>query len=161
QRSPDPDWNNSSLNYWGTADLVNGSGAQRGYFANQHPDGSRDVGTFEGGIISSGSEVTLEGKFTFTGGTGKLLGIRGGGTYKGRITSPTTLEMSWSCQYVAAAGQAAYPPNFSTDSANTDSAEKAPARRLFCRGRWRNCGAGLQVGGPAVPEGSSFGPGPR
>src|SRR5581483_6789509 len=31
QRSPDPDWNNSSLNYWGTADLVNGSGAQRGH----------------------------------------------------------------------------------------------------------------------------------
>ena len=107
QRSPDPDWNDSRLNYWGTADLVNGSGTQHGYFANEHPDGGRDVGTFEGRITTSGNEVTLEGKFTFTGGTGKLTGIRGGGTYKGRITSPTTLEMSWSGQYDAAAGQAA------------------------------------------------------
>lgn len=104
QNSPDPSWNSARLRYSGIADLVAGSGTQRGYFANDHTDGDRDCGTFEGKVTISGSEITLEGIFTFTNGHGKLKGIRGGGTYKGRMVSPTEIQMTWSGSYELAAG---------------------------------------------------------
>jgi len=109
QKSPDPNWNNSRLTYSSFADLVSGTGTQRGYFLNEHPDGDRDCGTFEGKVTTSGGVTTLEGTFTFTSGSGKLTGIRGAGTYKGRMVSPTQIEMTWSGSYetAAAAGQAA------------------------------------------------------
>jgi hypothetical protein len=52
QKSSDPDWNNARITYWGTADLLAGSGPQRGYFVNEHADGDRDLGTFEGKITT-------------------------------------------------------------------------------------------------------------
>jgi hypothetical protein len=36
QKSPDEQWNNSKITYWGTADLIAGNGPQRGYFVNEH-----------------------------------------------------------------------------------------------------------------------------
>jgi hypothetical protein len=109
QKSPDPHWNGSRLTYSSFADLVSGTGTQRGYFVNEHPDGDRDCGTFEGRITTSGGATVLEGTFTFTSGSGKLAGIHGGGTYKGRLVSPTQIEMTWSGSYetAAAAGHAA------------------------------------------------------
>ncbi len=103
QKSPDPNWNNSRLTYSSFADLVAGSGTQRGYFVNEHPEGDRDCGTFEGRVTTAAGATTLEGTFTFTSGSGKLSGIRGGGTYKGRLVSPTQIEMSWSGSYEAVA----------------------------------------------------------
>jgi hypothetical protein len=99
QKSSDPSWNNARLTYYGIADLVSGNGTQRGYFANEHADGDRDSGTFEGNVTTSGGEVTLEGTFNFTGGRGRLEGIRGGGTYKGRLLSPTEIQMTWTGAY--------------------------------------------------------------
>jgi len=109
QKSPDPNWNNSRLTYSSFADLVSGTGTQRGYFLNEHPDGDRDCSTFEGKVTTTGRETTLEGTFTFASGSGKLTGIRGAGTYKGRMVSPTQIDMTWSGSYetAAAAGQAA------------------------------------------------------
>jgi hypothetical protein len=109
QESPDASWNNSRLTYSSFADLVAGNGTQRGYFVNEHPDGDRDCGTFEGKVTTSGGATTLEGTFRFTSGSGKFSGIRGGGSYKGRLLSPTQTEMTWSGSYetAAAAGQAA------------------------------------------------------
>jgi len=109
QQSPDAKWNNSILSYWGMADLQSGSGVQRGYYVNEHQDGDRDFGSYEGRITVNGSDVTLEGKFIFTGGTGKLKGIRGSGSYKGKMISPTEIQMNWSGAYEVAsgAGQAA------------------------------------------------------
>lgn len=103
QKSPDEKWDNSKITYWGTADLIAGSGSQRGYFVNDHPDGDRDFGTFEGQIVTSGGDVTLEGTWKFTGGTGKFRGLKGGGTYKGRMTSPVLVENTWEGQYEIAA----------------------------------------------------------
>jgi hypothetical protein len=104
QKSPDPGWNNARLTYWGSADLLSGSGTQRGYYVNEHEDGDRDMGTFEGKVTLAGDEATLEGTFSFTEGTGKLKGIRGGGSYKGRMVSPTEVQMTWSGSYEVAAG---------------------------------------------------------
>jgi len=91
------------LHFWGTADLIAGNGPQRGYFVNKHSDGNRDFGTFEGRIATSGGQVTIEGTWKFTGGTGKLQGLTGGGSYKGRMTSPVEVENTWDGKYLLAA----------------------------------------------------------
>ena len=57
------------MTYWGTADLIAGNGPQRGYFVNEHSDGDRDFGTFEGRIATSEGHVTIEGVWIFTGCT--------------------------------------------------------------------------------------------
>ncbi len=103
QKSPDEKWNNSKMTYWGTADLIAGNGTQRGYFVNEHADGDRDFGTFEGRISTSGGQVTLEGTWKFTGGTGKYAGLTGNGKYKGRLTSPVDIEDTWDGTYQMAA----------------------------------------------------------
>jgi hypothetical protein len=107
QRSSDEKWNNARLTYHGFADLVSGSGTQRGYFVNEHPDGDRHWGTFEGNVATAGSEVRLEGKWTISDGTGQFAGISGGGTYQGRMTSPSDVEMTWGGRYESAAAKAA------------------------------------------------------
>jgi hypothetical protein len=40
QKTSDDNWNDAKITYWGTADLVDGSGPQRGYFVNVHSNGS-------------------------------------------------------------------------------------------------------------------------
>jgi hypothetical protein len=92
-------WDNSEITYWGTADLIAGNGPQRGYFVNEHPDGDRDFGTFEGRIATSEGHVTIEGVWIFTGGTGTLEGLTGGGSYKGKMTSPVEVENTWEGTY--------------------------------------------------------------
>jgi hypothetical protein len=106
QKSPDANWNGAKLTYWGAADLVAGSGTQRGYFVNERADGDRDIGTFEGKITTAGGQVTLAGTYTHTGGTGKFSGLSGGGTYKGRAISPAELEMTWEGTYQLAGAKA-------------------------------------------------------
>jgi hypothetical protein len=106
QNSPDPNWNNSRLTYCGVSDIVSGAGTQRGYFLNEHPNGDRDGGTFEGRVTTSGAQTTIEGTFAFTTGSGGLKGIRGNGTFKGRQISPTEIEMTWTGAYEVAAATA-------------------------------------------------------
>ena len=107
QQSADPMWNDAQLTYWSVADLMNGSGHQEGYWVNQHADGDRDWGTFEGRVISHVSQVYTEGTFKTTGGTGKFAGITGTGTYKGTFSSPTELHGSWAGSYQLGAAIAA------------------------------------------------------
>jgi hypothetical protein len=99
QRSSDPDWNGTNITYWGTTDVQAGNGTQRGYFINERPNGDRDWGTFEGTVATAATGATLEGTFTYTGGSGKFSGIAGNGTYRGRMTSPTQVEMDWKGTY--------------------------------------------------------------
>ncbi len=99
QKSSDPDWNDTRMTYWGTTDVHSGSGTQRGYFINERPNGDRDWGTFEGTVATAGAAATLEGTYTYSGGSGKFNGITGKGTYRGRMTSPTQVEMDWKGTY--------------------------------------------------------------
>jgi hypothetical protein len=103
QKSADHNWDNAKITYWGTADLIAGNGPQRGYFVNEHADGDRDFGTFEGKIVTTGGEVTIEGMWKYTGGTGNFQGLTGGGSYKGRMTSATEVENTWEGTYELAA----------------------------------------------------------
>ena len=99
QKSTDNHWNNAAITYWSTVDLVAGNGSQRGYFLNVHEDGDSDNGSFEGKVTTTPQGVTLEGSWKYAGGTGKFKGLTGGGTYKGRLTSPTQVEMTWDGAY--------------------------------------------------------------
>jgi hypothetical protein len=99
QRSSDPDWNDTRMTYWGTTDHHSGNGTQHGYFINERPGGERDWGTFEGTLASAGNAVTIAGTYTYTGGSGKFNGITGKGTYRGRMISPTEVEMDWKGTY--------------------------------------------------------------
>jgi hypothetical protein len=107
QRSPDPSWNNARLTYCGVTDLVSGNGTQHGYYVNEHSDESSDRGSFEGRVTTTGGQTTIEGTFTITSGVGKLKGIHGSGTFKGRQVSPTEIEMTWTGAYEIAAARVA------------------------------------------------------
>jgi len=51
--------------------------------------------------------TTLEGTWRAISGTGKFKGMKAQGTYKGRMTSPSEVEMSWEGHYELAASKAA------------------------------------------------------
>jgi len=53
-------------------------------------------------------ETTIEGTWRFSDGTSQLAGIRGGGRFKVRLTSPMEVECTWQGRYeLAVAVQAA------------------------------------------------------
>jgi hypothetical protein len=55
--------------YCATADTIAGNGTQRGYFVNQHQNGDRDDGTFEGTVTTANGAMSAEGTWQLTGGT--------------------------------------------------------------------------------------------
>ncbi len=107
QKVSDPLFADATITYWGTADLVAGSGPQRGYWINNRPSGDADWGTYEGKIITAGGKTTMEGTFKWSGGSGKLKGISGGGKYKGRFPSPIEVVNDWEGEYQIAKAKAA------------------------------------------------------
>lgn len=108
QKSQDPAWNNSTITYWGYTDLLDTQGTQQGYFVTTHADGDRDWGTFEAKVsVVAGGQLAADGTWKFSGGSGKLKGISGGGTFKSRMTSPTAVDCSWQGNYQLAGAKAA------------------------------------------------------
>ena len=107
QSSTDEKWNTARVTYWGVSDVVAGNGSQRGYFLNEHPDGSRNWGTFDGKITTSDNKTTVEGIWQFSDGTGMFAGIKGQGTFTTRLTSPTDLQCTWEGRYELAASRQA------------------------------------------------------
>ena len=106
QSSSDPNWNNSTITYWGTTDMRGTQGTQRGYFVNDHGSAGQDHGTFEGNVSVVAGQFTVEGTWQYTGGTGRFAGITGSGTFKTKLTSPTTIEGSWRGTYELAGAAA-------------------------------------------------------
>jgi hypothetical protein len=106
QKVTDENWNNATITYWGFTDFAGGAGTQRGYFVDNHTNGDRDWGTFEGRVAVTGGQFTVEGTFQFKGGTGKFKSLSGGGTFKTKLTSPKTVEASWQGTYELASAKA-------------------------------------------------------
>jgi hypothetical protein len=100
----DENWNGVKMTYWGTADVIEGCGPERGYYVEDHANGDRDYGMFEGTLSNATGQAIIEGTYKYTNGTGKFAGISGGGKFKGRLISPTEIEMSWEGSYQLAAG---------------------------------------------------------
>ena len=69
---------------WGTADLIRGTGAVRGYTLLTHQDGSIALSVVEG--ITERGSVRLTG--AFTRGTGRFEGIKGVITISGKSRMP-------------------------------------------------------------------------
>ena len=89
--SSDPDWKDAEQMVYAQDDQIAGSGTHKGTYVIFHKDGDKSYGTFavthkttvkEGGAWES----TYEGKYQYTGGTGKFKNIKGSGTYKGKVT---------------------------------------------------------------------------
>jgi hypothetical protein len=106
QRSTDPKWDDSAIKYWATTDVIGSRGIQRGYFVNEHRSEGLDRGTFEGQVSVAAGQPVVEGKWQYTGGEGSFAGITGGGTFKTKLTSPTTLEATWEGAYELASARA-------------------------------------------------------
>jgi hypothetical protein len=107
QSSSDPKWNNSSITYWGITEMQGAQGVQRGYFLNDHGAAGQDRGSFEGRVSIADGDVVVEGTWQYTGGQGEFAGITGGGTFKTRLASPTTVEAKWQGAYELAGAAAA------------------------------------------------------
>jgi len=102
-QSADPDWNNVQTHTVVYLDHTAGTGAHRGNIVIVHPGGDKTFSAVEGMTKmvrkpDNSPEATAEGKWWFTGGTGKFTGITGGGTYKGQLTKagPT---YEWEAEY--------------------------------------------------------------
>lgn len=106
QKASDERWNGAVVNYWGITDMLDGKGTQTGYFTNDHGQQGRDFGTFEGKATAVGGQLTVEGSWKFTGGTGEYRGLSGNGTFKTKMTSPTDADCSWKGTYELARAQA-------------------------------------------------------
>jgi hypothetical protein len=98
-KSPDPAWDGSTMTYVGSSDMVGGNGLQTGYFYNVHPNGDVSHGTFEAKVSTSGTSMTVAGKWHLIGGAGTLAKVAGGGDFSAEMTSPTDSEMKWSGAY--------------------------------------------------------------
>ena len=101
--SADPDFNNVQVNEILVSDYTAGTGRDWGHRAGTHPDGDKMYMSFEGTaktvIKPDGSpDTTFEGKWWYTGGTGKFKGITGDGTYKGKATAEG-ITYTWEGEY--------------------------------------------------------------
>jgi hypothetical protein len=94
--SSDSDWNETEQFSYEQDDHVAGTGTHKGYFRRFHKNGETDYGTYEGmhktSVKADGSwEMTWEGTYKSTGGTGKFKNIKGSGTYRGKATAQEAL----------------------------------------------------------------------
>jgi hypothetical protein len=89
--SSDPNFNDIESMLYEQEDNVAGSGSHRGYTLHLHKNGERSYGVYEGThkmTVKEGGawEVTFEGKWQWTGGTGMFKNLKGNFVYKGKNT---------------------------------------------------------------------------
>jgi hypothetical protein len=85
--------------------MVHGKGHERGYFVNEHANGDHEGGEYEARVsTSSNGQMTMEGTWKYTHGTGQFSGISGSGKFKGHMTSPSEVEVSFEGSYQLRAG---------------------------------------------------------
>jgi hypothetical protein len=104
QTCSDPQFNSHHHDAWGTADLTKGHGTQHGYFANEHAHGDRSCGSYEGKVSIVNGQLSMEGTWKYTHGTGQFSGITGNGKFKGRQTSMTETEVTFEGSYQLKSG---------------------------------------------------------
>ena len=102
QTSANPDFNGVDQMVFVQVDHVFGTGDHRGHSINLHRNGDRSYarwsGTHKTVAVDGGSwETTIDGKYEFVGGTGKFASIKGGGTYRGKLTPQGLVEQD-TCQ---------------------------------------------------------------
>jgi hypothetical protein len=98
-KSADPDFNFECTLYE-QADAVAGTGSHRGHSNCGDKSGNRAFFTYEGvhktvALEGGRWEVPFEGKFRWTGGTGKFKTLKGVGTYRGKGTPEEGFVSYW------------------------------------------------------------------
>jgi len=78
---------------YGVDDVQNGRSIDRGYVVGTMANGDRYFLAYNGTAVMNGSVPEhLEGTWTFTGGTGRLNQLKGGGTYTAHPTADGGME---------------------------------------------------------------------
>lgn len=99
----EPLFNNVQANEVVATDYMGGTGAMRGYRVSTYPGGDKTFMAIEGlekTVMKPGAppKTSFEGKWRYTGGTGKFKGITGGGTFKGKVTK-AGVTYEWEGEY--------------------------------------------------------------
>ncbi len=85
------------------ADVVKGNGPHEGYIKLAKGEDAvyaKWQGTVTTMMSDEGTPMmSFEGTFTYIGGMGKYMGIKGSGTYKGHFTSETDYMTEWEGEY--------------------------------------------------------------
>jgi len=103
-KSTDPNCQTMQVEFVTYGDTVAGTGFQRGHRTQTCPSGDKWFSTFQGNVTatpkpSGPPDVSGDGTWQITGGTGRYLDARGGGTYKGRLT-PEGFVYEWDGEIV-------------------------------------------------------------
>jgi hypothetical protein len=103
-KSTDPNCQTMQVEFVTYADYVAGTGFQRGHRTNTCPSGDKWFSTYQGKVTTTPKpagppDVSGEGTYQVTGGTGRYQDARGGGTYRGRLT-PEGFVYEWEGEIV-------------------------------------------------------------
>lgn len=83
-----------------TVDVIPPKGLARGYSVITMENGDKVFVRYQGtGVMSKEGNLKGEGAWSFTGGTGKLKGLKGKGNYKDSATPDGTLEAQLEGEY--------------------------------------------------------------
>lgn len=85
-------------------DYLASGGSNRGQITATFKNGDKFFVNYEGSTkvaLAEGqpTKITFQGNWSFTGGTGKLKGIKGGGTYTGGVNSEGVQHYDWTGDY--------------------------------------------------------------
>jgi len=102
QDSPNPDFAGQVLAYE-VSDYTAGTGRHWGYRAATHSSGDKAFMAIEGmtkTVVKPNAfpDISFEGKWWYTGGTGRFKGITGSGTYTGKVTREG-VTYAWEGEY--------------------------------------------------------------
>src|SRR5215470_4923268 len=81
----------------GAGDIHGDKGTSHGYYVDAMANGDKAFVHWQG--TDSMKDGTSEGKWTYTGGTGKFKGLKGGGTYKGKTAQDGTISFDVEGEY--------------------------------------------------------------
>jgi hypothetical protein len=86
--------------YTSFADIRGSRGQVRSAAVGTMANGDRNFVTTQGPItVKEGITQTSDGTWTFTGGTGKLKGLKGKGTYKGKVGADGSMTIEVEGEY--------------------------------------------------------------
>lgn len=102
QESSNPEFNGQVI-IRGMTDYTAGTGHHWGYREMTHSSGDKLFSAYDGmtkTVLKPNSfpDISFEGKWWYTGGTGRFKGITGEGTYTGKVTK-AGLKYDWEGEY--------------------------------------------------------------
>jgi hypothetical protein len=84
----------TAYSFANVAEIDGPKAQERGYGVTTMDNGDKAYGHYQdtGTVTEGGKTITFEGTWSFTGGSGKLKGLKGKGTYKGSFADGKTTD---------------------------------------------------------------------